>query len=204
MEAIANRIKAAMQMREMNQADLSKAAGIDKGSLSRYVSGKFAPKQSAIVKIANALHVSPAWLLGMDVPVNLMMSPVDDSYTVPVLGTVAAGRPMYAEENIIGMEHVAPTFGDKVFALQIHGASMEPKISDGDIVIVRQQETAECGQVVIALIGEEEATCKKFVTYEDGTIALVPFNPAYSPIVFPAGKASFKIIGVVLEARSKF
>ena len=57
---------------------------------------------------------------------------------------------------------------------------------------------------MIALVGDEEATCKKLMKYEDGTLALVPFNPAYSPIIFPAGKADMKIIGVVLEARSKF
>ena len=204
MEHISNRIRQAMELREISQIELSRRSGIDKGSLSRYLSGKVDPKRSAIAKLASALYVSPAWLLGMDVPMTLMAEPVDDNTAIPVLGTVAAGRPMYAEENIVGMELVSPALGKNIFALQSHGNSMEPKISDGDIVIVRQQEDAECGQVVIALVGDEEATCKKLMKYDDGTLALVPFNPAYSPIIFPAGKADMKIIGVVLESRSKF
>lgn len=206
MEDIRNRIKEAMEIRGMKQIDLATAAGIDKSSLSRYLSGQYAPKQSAIAKIAAALHVSPAWLIGMRVPMTLTSAtPVEETTVVPVLGTVAAGRPMYAEENIIGTEQVAPHLGSGIFALQIHGNSMEPKISDGDVVIVRQQPDAENGQFVIALVGDEEATCKRFMRYEDGTIALLPLNPSFSPMVFPKSTADqVMIIGVVLESRSRF
>lgn len=206
MEDVAKRIKEAMELRGMSQSELARAAGIDKSSLSRYLSGAYSPKQSSIGKIAQALHVSPAWMIGMPVPMTLTSAtPLEDSTVIPVLGTVAAGRPMYAEENIIGAERISPSLGENVFALQIHGPSMEPRISDGDIVIVRQQSDAENGQIVIALVGDEEATCKRFMRYEDGTIALLPFNPSFAPMVFPSSKASeVMVIGVVLEARSKF
>lgn len=206
MEHISDRIKEAMDKRGMNQSDLSKASGVDKGSLSRYLAKKVAPKRNAIAKIAQALHVSPAWLLGMPVPMTLTSAvPVEETTVVPVLGTVAAGRPMYAEENIIGTEQVAPHLGSGIFALQIHGSSMEPKISDGDVVIVRQQPDAENGQYVIALVGDEEAVCKRFMRYEDGTIALLSLNPSFSPMVFPKSTADqVMIIGVVLESRSRF
>ena len=206
MENVAKRIREAMDLRGMSQAELARAAGIDKSSLSRYLSGEYAPKQRAIGKIAQALHVSPAWMIGMPVPMTLTSAaPLEDSTVIPVLGTVAAGRPMYAEENIIGAERISPSLGENIFALQIHGASMEPRISDGDVVIVRQQEDAENGQVVIALVGDEEATCKRFMRYEDGTVALLPFNPSFAPLVFPASKASeVTVIGVVLESRSRF
>lgn len=206
MEDVAKRIKEAMELRGMSQSELARAAGIDKSSLSRYLSGAYAPKQKAIGKLAQALHVSPAWMIGMPVPMTLTSaSPLEDATVIPVLGTVAAGRPMYAEENIIGAERISPSVGENVFALQIHGASMEPRISDGDVVIVRQQDCAESGQVVIALVGDDDATCKRFMRYEDGTIALLPFNPSFAPMVFPSSKAEdVKILGVVLESRSRF
>ena len=144
--------------------------------------------------------------MGYEIPSALPASPVyEKGAKIPILGTVAAGAPIYAEENVVGHEIVSSSFGENLFALQIHGASMEPKISDGDVVIVRQQDDAESGQIVIALVGDDEATCKRFVRYDDGTVALLPLNQAFAPLIFPAGRTEeVKIIGIVLESRSRF
>ena len=205
-ELIAKRIRDAMILRGVNQQELSKRTGIDKGSISHYVRAHYTPKKDGISKIASALHVNPVWLMGYD---DSFLLPGDhvrsEERIVPILGTVAAGAPIYAEENVVGYEHVNPALGDDVFALQIHGASMEPRIFDGDVVIVRRQDCAESGQIVIALVDGSEATCKRFIRYADGTIALLPFNPSFAPLIFPASQCSkVTILGRVLEARSKF
>ena len=93
------------------------------------------------------------------------------------------------------------------FGLQIKGDSMEPRICNGDVVICRQQEDADDGDTVIALINGEDATCKKLKKYPDGTICLIPTNPAYQPLIFTVDEINRKpvrVIGVVKELRGKF
>ena len=204
-EPFSVRLQKGLDLRGMRQIELANLTGISRGALSHYIHGDFSPNRDKISKIASVLHVNPVWLMGYDIPYQLPAEPLDDTISIPVLGTVAAGQPLYAAENILGTEMIPGSYGKDCFALQIHGGSMEPRISDGDVVIVRQQPDAESGQVVIALVGDEEATCKKFMQYEDGTIALLPFNPSFSPMVFPASRAGeVHILGIVLESRSRF
>lgn len=98
---------------------------------------------------------------------------------IPVIGTVAAGTPILAQENIEGY---LPWGGDNsCFALQVKGDSMiDAGILNGDKVIVRPQPTAEHGEIVVALLGDE-ATVKR-LSRKDGQVWLLPENPAYSPI----------------------
>lgn len=102
-----------------------------------------------------------------------------DRHGIPIVGTVAAGVPILAEENIDG--YLSLDEGDGCFALRIQGDSMiEAHIFDGDKIIVRPQPTAENGEIVVALIGDE-ATCKRF-SRKNGGVWLLPENPAYAPI----------------------
>lgn len=205
-EQFAKRLKEALQMRGMKQIELAERTGIDRGTICHYLKADYTPKKDQLARLGVALRVNPLWLMGYEIPSQLPAAPVlDKGAKIPILGTVAAGSPIYAEQNVVGYEIVNTSMGENLFALQIHGTSMEPRICDGDVVIVRQQDDAESGQVVIALIGNEEATCKRFVRYDDGTVALLPFNQAFAPLVFPAGRAEeVKIIGIVLESRSRF
>ena len=113
---------------------------------------------------------------------------------VPVLGNVAAGAPILAEECV---EEYIPfdTSGDACFALRIRGESMiRAGIMPGDLVIVRRQDTAVNGEIVIALIGEE-ATCKRF-SRKNGRIWLLPENEAYEPIDGTFARILGKVIGL--------
>ena len=92
------------------------------------------------------------------------------------------------------------------FALKIKGDSMEPKISDGDVVIVRQQDDAETGDTVIALINGDDAVCKRLRKYKEG-LELISTNPSYAPLYFDEETIKnkpVKIIGKVVELRAKF
>lgn len=116
---------------------------------------------------------------------------------IPILGRVAAGRPILAEENHDGTLETRAMFGDPrgLFALKVRGDSMiEAGILAGDYVVVRHQETANAGEIVVALVGDE-ATVKYYHPRED-SVELVPANPKYEPIVV-AEESDFRILGTV-------
>ena len=116
---------------------------------------------------------------------------------IPILGRVAAGQPILAEENHEGTLETIEMFGDRrgLFALKVRGDSMiGAGILAGDYVVVRHQERANAGEIVVALVGEE-ATVKYYRPRED-SVELVPANPKYEPIVV-AEESDFRILGTV-------
>jgi repressor LexA len=121
-------------------------------------------------------------------------SALPEAKEIPIVGRVRAGAPILAEENIDGFLPVASELarGEETFALKVRGDSMvEDGILEGDLVIIRQQHTAENGDIVCALIGNE-ATLKRF--QRSGTeVVLKPANPKYEPIV--VSKGEFRILG---------
>lgn len=130
------------------------------------------------------------------------------SLKIPVLGSVRAGLPMEAVENILDYEEISEEMarqGD-FFALQIKGDSMEPRIKEGDVVIVRKQPDVESGEIAIVLVNGDEATIKKVQKFTGG-INLVPSNPTYDVQTFDNHKIEslpVKILGKVVELRAKF
>jgi len=118
-------------------------------------------------------------------------------YSIPVLGRVAAGRPILAEESFEGSIEPHEMFGDStgMFALRVKGDSMiEAGIMEDDYVLVRRQDSANAGEIVVALI-EDEATVKYFQPRR-GSIELVAANPKYAPIVVRPDE-ELRILGVV-------
>ncbi|MBE5937717.1 MAG: helix-turn-helix domain-containing protein [Lachnospiraceae bacterium] len=129
------------------------------------------------------------------------------SVTIPVLGRVAAGVPIEAVENIIDTEEITLEMAKtgEFFGLKIKGDSMEPRIYDGDVVIVRKQEDAESGDIVIALVNGNDAVCKRLTKYAGG-IGLLSLNNRYEPMMFTEEdilSKPVKIIGKVIELRGK-
>lgn len=127
---------------------------------------------------------------------------------IPVLGTVAAGIPISAVEDILDYEEIPQSWQNQgeFFGLRIKGDSMKPDINNGDTVIVKQQSTANNGEVVIALVNGDDATCKKFEKLDNG-IMLISNNSEYSPMYFSNEEVITKpvvIIGKVVELRRKF
>ena len=127
---------------------------------------------------------------------------------IPVLGTVMAGIPLEAIEDIIDYEEISVEMarqGD-YFALKVKGDSMEPKISAGDVVIVRKQDDVDSGDLAIVLVNGNEATIKKVMKFNGG-INLVPNNPAYSVMTYTNEQIEslpVNVIGKVVELRAKF
>ncbi len=122
----------------------------------------------------------------------------DNSVRVPVLGTVTAGQPITAIEDVKGYITVHPkkAYSGKLFALRVRGESMiNAAILDGDTVIVEQTPYAENGQIVVALVGREEATVKRFYK-ENGHFRLQPENDTMEPIIVREVSILGRVIGV--------
>ncbi len=127
---------------------------------------------------------------------------------VPVYGNVSAGIPLEAITDIDDYEDISQEMAAKgeYAALRIHGDSMEPRMRDGDIVIVRLQDTIESGETAIVMINGGDATCKKIKRTEDG-IMLISTNPKYEPMFFTNKQIEglpITIWGKVVELRAKF
>jgi repressor LexA len=127
------------------------------------------------------------------------------SSEVPLLGYVAAGKPIeaIAINEIISIPADMAASKGKTYVLQVRGNSMiEEQIRDGDYVIVEDRKSAENGEMVIALIDSEEATLKKLYRERNGMIRLQPANPEMKPMLFPADRV--KVQGIVIGILRKY
>lgn len=120
------------------------------------------------------------------------------SLSVPILGTVAAGQPIFASESYDGYVSLPDNFfsGDDLFILNVQGSSMiKIGMFDGDKVVVRKQETADNGDIVVALV-DDSATVKRFFK-RDGKIILHPENDDMSDFIFDNVSILGKVVGLV-------
>lgn len=204
---IANRIKEGLEARGMKQIDLASLTGISKSSISTYMTGEYEPKQKNIYKMAKALQVNEAWLLGHDVPMDITYSTIPPN-KIPILGSVAAGVPIECIQDIKGYVEIPDWLLKRgnYFALKVKGRSMEPEIMNGDIIIIRQQQTVENDEIGVVVVDGEEATVKQ-VKRSDNGIMLVPFNRDYEPKFYTAEQVESRpvsIIGKVVELRRAY
>ena len=122
---------------------------------------------------------------------------------VPLVGRIACGTPITAEENIEQMVCV-PSRWHSTFTLTCKGDSMEPRISDGDLALVHRQPTLENGDLGVVIFGEGEGTLKKFIR-RGNTIILQPFNNVYAPqIIMGEDLEHLYIAGKVVETRARW
>ena len=199
------RLKEIRKEHKKSQDELAKLLGVTQATLSGWENEKYEIDNKSLIKCAEILNVSVDYLLGRS-DERTASSP--NAIKIPVLGNVAAGLPISAVENILDYEEISEDMArtGEFFGLRIKGNSMEPRIKEGDVVIVRQQDDVESGQVAIVLINGDDATCKKFVKHDNG-ISLVSYNPSHPPMFFTPEEIETKpirIIGRVVELRGKF
>lgn len=180
-------------------------------TIQKWESGVSEPPIKKFKELAHIFSIDINDLANKDLTTEMFTKPTNGStqksVTINVLGRVAAGIPIEAMENIIDTEEISLEMArtGEFFGLQIHGDSMEPRIYDGDVVIVRQQEDAESGEIVIALVNGSDATCKRLIKYANG-ISLMSLNSKYEPMMFSNEEIEekpVKIIGKVVELRGK-
>lgn len=213
-------IKRIREEKGMSQDELARLVGFkSRSSINKIEMGVNDITQSKLIAIANALHVSPGELMGEDKevasPTDLStrlpnMVPIDArTFRVPIVGRVAAGRPIVADEEIIGYEYIDNKYskdGHEYFGLRIVGKSMEPTIMDGDVVIVRQQEDVDSGDIAIVLVNGDEATVKRVKKQKDGITLIATNTSVYEPHFYSNQEIHdlpVRVVGKVEELRRK-
>lgn len=205
-ELIGLKIKTLRTQNHLSQTELALKAGYkDKTAISKIEKGLVDLPQSKLLLFSTIFNVDISYWFE-DKETSKCNSAVQ-GIKIPVLGHVAAGIPIDAIEEIIDIEEIPQDLSitGSFFGLKLKGRSMEPRMCENDVVIVRQQSDAEDGDIVIATVNGDEATCKRIKKYNDG-IALVSNNSDYEPMYFSNKEILEKpvrIIGKVVELRGK-
>lgn len=195
-----------LALSNQTQKEIATAIGVSPQTFNTWCQGIALPRMGKVQILADYFGIFKSDLIDDKSTVDLKNK--KNGVTVNVLGRVAAGIPIEAVEDIIDTEEITEELAKtgSFFGLQIRGNSMEPRMCEGDIVIVRQQDDAESGDVVIAMVNGNDATCKRLRKYRDG-IELISNNPSYEPMFFSNEEIiskPIKIIGKVVELRGKF
>jgi repressor LexA len=189
---IGKRIRQKRIENNLTLKELGDKIGVASSTILRYEKGKINNiKLPVIESIANALNVNPSWLVLKSDSPEIHEPKKNEIKRIPILGTIAAGLPILAEENIEDYFYIDKSIKAD-FALRIKGDSMlGAGIFPNDIVFIKKQETLENGEIGAVLI-EDEATLKKFYR-NNGTVVLQPENDKYQPIILTNGNV--KILG---------
>lgn len=194
-------LKNARKAARLTQAELASKIGITQSGYSDWERGETKIDSASLAKLSEILGVSIDYLVGKT------NSPGNKYIRIPVLGRVAAGIPIDAIEEIIDWEDISATAAadGEYFGLVIKGRSMEPKISDGDTVIVRKQPDVRDGEIAVVLVNGDEGTVKKIKKGPHG-VTLISSNPAYDPMFYTNEEIEqlpVQILGRVVELRAK-
>ena len=194
------RIRSARLACGMTQEELGKKIGVQKAAIYKYENGLVVNlKRSVIAELAKALNTTPAYLMGWEDDSNNLynipgIEPLPKMKQVPLLGDIACGEPILAQENIEQLVNM-PEHVRADFALRCKGDSMiNAHIYDGSVVYIRQQPDVENGEIAAVVI-DGEATLKRVYKYPDKVI-LQPENPEFPPLVYVGNEVNdMRIIG---------
>lgn len=185
--------------------EVAKEVGVSAATISRYESGEIENiRRDKIAKLARALDVTPAYLMGWEEDTNIEQIEPINSIKIPVVGRIPAGTPIEAIEDIIEYIDIPEnwTNGNKeYFGLIVRGDSMYPLLLDGDTVVIKRQEVAETGDICACYINGYDATLKR-ISLTEHSITLKPENPNYPPKTY-THPGEVTIAGKVIEVRRK-
>lgn len=196
-EIFRDNLRREMNARKLSQSDVARICGASKQAVSTWMNATRAPRMDKIEILARYFGIPKSALL--EEPSENI---VQITGAVPVVGKIAAGAPILAQENIVDYLPVTVRHPDEYFALIVRGDSMiNAGIPNGSQVLVHIQDYAENGQIVACRVNGDEATLKRF-RQTGGTVLLMPENPNYEPIIVPAAdfaSGSAEILGVVKQ-----
>ena len=202
-KTMSNNLTKYLKINKVSRTQLSESLGISYSTISDWINGKSYPRIDKIELMANYFGINKS-----DLVEDHFEDIKPQGIKIPVLGTVAAGIPISAVEDILDYEEIPQSWQNQgeFFALKIKGDSMEPRMESGDVVIVKQQSDANSGDTVIVLVNGDDATCKRLEKTDNG-IMLVSTNPKYPPMFYSLEDIQTKpvvILGKVVELRQKY
>ena len=191
--------------RGMTQSALAEKIGLkNQSTIAKWEKNENFPNGREVIKLTEIFNVSADYLLGLeDIKNYIPVTP--PTIAIPIIGVIACGDPIDAEENIKGYIYKSPESvpKGKIIALQTVGDSMAPTIPPGAVALVRLQSEVEIGEIAAVLVnGDEEATLKRIKRHND-TLILSPDNNDYSPYIVSKDNTA-KIIGKVVGYEMKF
>lgn len=207
MADLQSRLKILRKEFNYTQKDMGRLLNITPSAYGFYEQGRNTPTIDILEKMANLFSVSIDYLMGND-DIRLKNEvKIDSVVKVPVLGSVRAGVGGLAVEEVIGYEYAfnLPADASDYFYLKVKGDSMEPKISEGDLALVKKQCDVESGELAIVLINGDEGVIKKVIKTENHTVELHSFNAYYPARIFSgAALQDLKIIGKVINTTKQW
>ena len=200
-EILAKNLNELLNSKRKTQADVIRDTGFAEATVRSWFSGEKYPRLDKIQALADYFNVPRSRITEEQIE---GLVRVNQLVSVPILGEIACGEPILAEENIEGyMDEVAellPT--GALFYLHCKGDSMEPTIKDGSYVLIRQQPEVEDGEIAAVLVNGDTETTLKRVKHIGGIVMLMPDNQDYDPyIITPDNPA--RIVGKALEVKFK-
>lgn len=201
------KIKNLRKQRKITQEELAKAINVERSSIGKYETGT-TPSMDILVKIANYFETSIDYLLGNSTKQTNELYSIAGilpykTKKLPFLGSVACGKPIFAEEEFNGyIDAIEGIQAD--FCLQAKGDSMiNARIYDGDIVFIKKQELVHNGEIAVVLI-DDEATLKRAYYYPDKQMLILkPENSNYEDIIFTGEELSnITILGKAVAFQS--
>lgn len=202
---IGDRIRFRREQLGLTQDELARAMGYkSRSSINKIEKGVNEPPQSIIVDIAKTLKTTPAYLMGWedDKPNAEILSAGENIYKIPVFSSVSAGFGAYACSDVIDYMHLFianPADVPEMICIKVTGDSMYPKIEDGDIIVVRKQDSVDSGSIAVVLVDGEDGFVKK-VIYDNEIIELHSINPEYAPKIFKGAEVlRVRVVGLVKQ-----
>lgn len=194
-----------MEQRKLTIADLANALSLPFSTVADWVHGRKYPRMDKVQLIADYFGVLKSALTEdhSSLPYNANIIDLSKCRRLPILGHIPAGMPLYAEQNIEGYTLTELDDGEEYFALRVEGDSMNAaRIQEGDLLIVRCQSEVDDGEIAIVMVGDEDATVKRFY-HSNTTVTLMPqsTNPIHKPQVYDLKTTPIKILGKVVQVK---
>lgn len=194
-----------MSKKGLTTADLANSLSLPFSTVADWVHGRKYPRMDKVQLIADFFGVLKSALTEdhLSLPNGANIIDLSKYRSLPVLGRIPAGLPLYAEQNIEGYTLTELDDDEEYFALRVEGNSMNAaRIQEGDLLIVRCQPEVDDGEIAIVMVGEEDATVKRFY-HTDTTVTLMPqsTNPIHKPQVYDLKTTPIKILGKVVQVK---
>ena len=200
-----NNLKSLRNQKRLSQSEMAKYLCVSQGTYSLWENDKVKIDNESLQNLADFFGVTVDYILGRE---ESRPPQRGKGKWIPVYGEIAAGIPIEAIENIIDYEEISNEMAatGEFIALRIKGDSMEPRIKEGDVVIIRRQVTIENGEIAAVMVNGDSATLK-YIIREDNGLWLISSNQAYPPVFYTRKECEqlpITILGRLVELRAKF